>query len=161
MSRPTAVTPQPSRPSRTAVARPIPLVAPVTIALFIFFILLHSAVTTCDNLRRKTNCPAGASVSQDDYSPAAASPNRERPNAPKNDKWTRARRRKARQGFCPATGHSSMSRHTTAAADVFVAAEIARAAGVPLRDVRERFRSGEVPLVAGTYVRVRDAVALV
>lgn len=54
-----------------------------------------------------------------------------------------------------------MSRHSTAAADVFAAGEIARAAGVPVREVRERLLSGEVPLVTGTYVRVRDAVALV
>ena len=149
-SRPAAVTPQPSLPSRRAVARPIPLVAPVTIAVFMFLTLLPLP----------TNCPAGASVSQDDYSPAAAPPGRERPKAPKNDRWTSVRWREARQGFLPG-GHSSMSRHSTATADVFAAGEIARAAGVPVRQVRESLLSGEVPLVAGTYVRVRDAVALV
>ena len=54
-----------------------------------------------------------------------------------------------------------MSRHPTAAAEIFAAHEIARVAGVSVRDVRDAFASGSVATLDGAYVRGRDAVRLV
>lgn len=46
-------------------------------------------------------------------------------------------------------------------ADVYSAREIARAAGVPVRLVRDRMASGTIPAIDGYFVAERDAVAAV
>lgn len=54
-----------------------------------------------------------------------------------------------------------MSRHPTAAAEVFAAHEIARAAGVSVREVRDALAAGSLATFDGAYLRARDAVRLI
>ena len=54
-----------------------------------------------------------------------------------------------------------MSTHLTATAEVFAASEIARAAGVSPRQVRDMVADGRVRTLDGRYVALKDAVRLV
>jgi len=54
-----------------------------------------------------------------------------------------------------------MSRSTTATAEVFSAQEIARAAGVSIRDVRQRLHAGQIRTVEGGFVGQAEAVRAV